>query len=85
MKKQSKKEEPEMVEIVMDAELPPPPPSAPPAPQWSAEPKFLGDVALDYKPETDVAKLAWASEEGIRRVELPGWVFDKLKVFIRNG
>lgn len=41
-------------------------------------PMFLGDWTVDYSVDKGFATITWASEEGIRRVELPGWLFEKI-------
>lgn len=41
-------------------------------------PRFLNDFVVDHNPGA-VTKIAWMSEEGIRRVEVPGWLFEKFR------
>lgn len=68
----------EDVEIVVEAPPPPTPLPPPPAPV-SMEPKFLGDWTVDDNFDRGTTKIAWASEEGIRRVEIPSYIFRKLR------
>ena len=46
----------------------------------TGEPKFLGDFTVNDNIATEgVTRIAWASEDGIRRVEIPSWLFARLR------
>ena len=45
----------------------------------SQEPQFLGDWSIQDDEKAGVAKIAWNSEEGIRRAEIPHWLFEKIR------